>query len=108
MAALVWLLIPVAGALIASLWGAWAARRSTGAGGMHDSTGVRRYEAFRAAMERPTRTAAHAARTKSPAAAGTAAAVPLGVGPATSPSASPPVPPAPVVLTVRTPARADG
>jgi hypothetical protein len=52
MAVLVWLLIPVAGAVVAGLWSAWATRRSTGAGGVCDVAGVRGYEAFRDAMER--------------------------------------------------------
>lgn len=52
MAALVWLLIPVAGAVVAAVWSAWATRRDSGAGGVGDVTGVREYEAFRAAMER--------------------------------------------------------
>ncbi|MGP3970316.1 hypothetical protein [Streptomyces sp. 6N223] len=55
MAALVWLLIPVAGAVVAAVWSAWATRRSSGAGGVRDSAGVRGYEAFRAAMERAER-----------------------------------------------------
>jgi hypothetical protein len=52
MAALVWLLIPVAGAVVAAAWSAWATRRSTSQGGVGDAAGVRSYEAFRAAMER--------------------------------------------------------
>lgn len=52
MAALVWLLIPVAGAVVAGLWSAWATRRVSGVGGVGDVAGVRGYEAFRAAMER--------------------------------------------------------
>ncbi|MEV1010286.1 hypothetical protein [Streptomyces sp. NPDC049881] len=52
MAVLVWLLIPVAGAVLAGLWSAWATRRSTNARGVRDHAGVRGYEAFRAAMER--------------------------------------------------------
>jgi hypothetical protein len=55
MAALVWLLIPVAGAVVAGLWSAWATRRSNGAGSVPDTAGVRGYEAFRAAMERAGR-----------------------------------------------------
>jgi hypothetical protein len=52
MAALVWLLIPVAGAVVAAAWSAWATRRVSGAGGVGDAAGVRGYEEFRAAMER--------------------------------------------------------
>ncbi|WP_199826290.1 hypothetical protein [Streptomyces sp. SBT349] len=52
MAVLVWLLIPVAGAVVAGLWGTWATRRRSGTGGVRDAAGVRGYEAFRAAMER--------------------------------------------------------
>ncbi|GAA2050897.1 MULTISPECIES: hypothetical protein [Streptomyces] len=52
MAVLVWLLIPVAGALVAGLWSAWAVRYRTGAGGIADAAGVRGYDRFRAAMER--------------------------------------------------------
>jgi hypothetical protein len=107
MAALVWLLIPVAGTLIATLWAARASRRSTGAGGIHDSAGVRRHQAFRAAMERPAREAAGPARPEpepgreprpGPAAA-----------PATEPAeADRPAPAAPVVMGSRAPAPADG
>ncbi|MBL1066337.1 hypothetical protein [Streptomyces sp. 7-21] len=52
MAALVWLLIPVAGAVVAAAWSAWATRRHHQQGGVGDDEGVRGYEAFRAAMER--------------------------------------------------------
>jgi hypothetical protein len=52
MAALVWLLIPVAGAVVAAAWSAWATRRESGAGVVGDAAGVRGYEEFRAAMER--------------------------------------------------------
>ncbi|WP_168220681.1 hypothetical protein [Streptomyces sp. RFCAC02] len=52
MAVLVWLLIPVAGAVVAGLWSVWATRRSTNVKGVRDHAGVRGYEAFRAAMER--------------------------------------------------------
>lgn len=79
MAALVWLLIPAVGCLIATLWGVWASRRSTGERGVHDSVGVRQYQAFRAAMERPPRVAdgpAPAARRARTAASRTATAVP--------------------------------
>ncbi|WNI17902.1 hypothetical protein [Actinacidiphila sp. ITFR-21] len=47
MAALVWLLIPVAAAVLAGLWGRWAARRRvTG-----DGESLAGYERFRTAME---------------------------------------------------------
>ncbi|MFG3252850.1 hypothetical protein [Streptomyces sp. NPDC048172] len=49
MAALTWLLIPVAAALVASVWGSWANRRRTTT---PDAAGVAGYERFRAAMER--------------------------------------------------------
>ncbi|MFD5318382.1 hypothetical protein [Streptomyces sp. NPDC127098] len=52
MAVLVWLLIPVAGAVVAGLWSAWATRRRVNHRGVRDKAGVRGYEAFRAAMER--------------------------------------------------------
>ncbi|WP_199827791.1 hypothetical protein [Streptomyces specialis] len=52
MSVLVWLLIPVAGALVAGVWSMWATRRGTSAGGVADVAGVQGYEAFRAAMER--------------------------------------------------------
>ncbi|MGW3296162.1 hypothetical protein ACWC9S_19530 [Streptomyces xiamenensis] len=52
MAVLVWLLIPVAGGLVAGVWGTWATRRQTGVGGIADAAGVRRYDRFRSAMER--------------------------------------------------------
>lgn len=49
MAALLWLLIPVAAGVIASVWGSWAAKRRTV---IPDATGVAGYERFRAVMER--------------------------------------------------------
>ncbi|GAA2072157.1 hypothetical protein GCM10009801_24540 [Streptomyces albiaxialis] len=49
MAALTWLLIPVAAAVVASVWGSWANRRRTTT---PDAAGVAGYERFRAAMER--------------------------------------------------------
>ncbi|MDT0265506.1 hypothetical protein RM844_04275 [Streptomyces sp. DSM 44915] len=52
MAVLVWLLIPVAGGVVAGIWSAWATRRRSGGRNVRDSVGVRGYEAFRAAMER--------------------------------------------------------
>ena len=118
MAVLLWLLIPLAGSLIASLWSAWASRRRTGVGGIHDSAGVRRYEAFRAAMERPTLGAvgrvgvADAAETgpRPASAPGPAPGSGRGSeqGAAPAPVTSTPVSPSPVVLSVRSPARADG
>jgi hypothetical protein len=57
MAALLWLLIPVAGGVVASVWGGWAARRRVV---VPDAAGVAGYERFRAAMER-SRTDAPAA-----------------------------------------------
>jgi hypothetical protein len=46
-AALAWLLIPLAGAVAAAVWARWAARhRSTG-----DGASLAGYERFRAAME---------------------------------------------------------
>lgn len=55
MAALLWLLIPVAAGLVASIWGGLAARRRTTT---PDADGVAGYERFRAAMERaPSRVA---------------------------------------------------
>jgi hypothetical protein len=46
-AALVWLLIPLAAAVAAALWGRWAARkRSTG-----DGASLAGYERFREAMQ---------------------------------------------------------
>ncbi|KNB51842.1 hypothetical protein [Streptomyces caatingaensis] len=48
MAALAWLLIPVAAALAAALWGSWAARNRK-AGDVSELAG---YEKFREAMER--------------------------------------------------------
>ncbi|MBT2385217.1 hypothetical protein [Streptomyces sp. ISL-11] len=48
MAALVWLLIPVAAAVVAVLWGSWAARnRKSG-----DVAELAGYARFREAMER--------------------------------------------------------
>ncbi|MGW1195007.1 hypothetical protein ACWD4B_03965 [Streptomyces sp. NPDC002536] len=48
MAALAWLLIPVAAAVVAALWGSWAARnRKTG-----DVSELAGYARFREAMER--------------------------------------------------------
>ncbi|WP_165986731.1 hypothetical protein [Streptomyces sp. YIM 98790] len=55
MTALLWLLIPLTGAVAAAVWSAWATRRHTGTKGFNDSAGVRGYEAFRAAMERSER-----------------------------------------------------
>lgn len=52
MSALVWLLIPVGGAVVAALWSAWATWRESPAGRIGDTSGVQGYEAFRAAMER--------------------------------------------------------
>lgn len=49
MAALTWLLIPVAAAVVAGVWGAWANRRRSAT---PDAVGVAGYERFRAAMER--------------------------------------------------------
>ena len=49
MTALTWLLIPVAAAVVASVWGSWANRRRTV---IPDAAGVAGYERFRAAMER--------------------------------------------------------
>jgi hypothetical protein len=49
MAALLWLLIPVAAGVVASAWGGWAARRRTV---VPDSAGVAGYDRFRAAMAR--------------------------------------------------------
>ena len=50
MASLAWLLIPVAAAVVASVWGSWAGRRRSS---VPDVDGVEGYERFRAAMERP-------------------------------------------------------
>lgn len=48
MAALAWLLIPLAAAVVAAFWGRWAARhRSTG-----DGASLAGYERFRQAMQR--------------------------------------------------------
>ncbi|MQS09618.1 hypothetical protein [Streptomyces alkaliphilus] len=55
MAALVWLLIPLVGVLIAGVWSIVASRRMTGARRADDTAGVRRHQAFREAMERPVR-----------------------------------------------------
>jgi hypothetical protein len=52
MSVLGWLLIPVAGAVVAGLWSAWATRRTRAPGSVGDAAGVQGYEAFRAAMER--------------------------------------------------------
>jgi hypothetical protein len=51
MAALAWLIIPVAAALAAMVWAGWAARtpRATG-----DPASLAEHERFRAAMERST------------------------------------------------------
>ncbi|AXK31530.1 hypothetical protein DVA86_01585 [Streptomyces armeniacus] len=49
MAALLWLLIPVAAGVVASVWGGLAARRRTI---VPDADGVAGYERFREAMER--------------------------------------------------------
>jgi hypothetical protein len=48
-AALIWLVIPVAAVIGASVWGSWASRRRSAT---PDTVGVAGYEAFRAAMER--------------------------------------------------------
>ncbi|GAA3046024.1 hypothetical protein FHS39_000408 [Streptomyces olivoverticillatus] len=48
MAALAWLLIPVAAAVVAALWGSWAARNRK-AGDVAELAG---YAKFREAMER--------------------------------------------------------
>ena len=50
MASLAWLLIPVAAAVVAGVWGSWAGRRRSS---VPDVDGVEGYERFRAAMERP-------------------------------------------------------
>lgn len=50
MASLAWLLIPVAAAVVAGVWGSWAGRRRSS---VPDADGVEGYERFRAAMERP-------------------------------------------------------
>lgn len=49
MAALAWLLIPVAAAVITGAWSSWMGRRR---GKAPDAAGVAGYERFRAAMER--------------------------------------------------------
>ncbi|THA24610.1 hypothetical protein E4198_07500 [Streptomyces sp. RKND-216] len=49
MAALLWLLIPVAAGVVASVWGGWAGRRRSV---VPDAAGVAGYERFRAAMAR--------------------------------------------------------
>ncbi|GAA4674750.1 hypothetical protein GCM10023347_31240 [Streptomyces chumphonensis] len=51
MASLVWLLIPLAGAIYAASWASWAARRSAERG-TGDAAGVAGYDAFRSVMER--------------------------------------------------------
>ncbi|MDH6575567.1 hypothetical protein [Kitasatospora sp. MAP5-34] len=55
MAALAWLIIPVAAALVAMLWAGWAARtpRATG-----DPASLAEHQRFLAAMERSTASAA--------------------------------------------------
>lgn len=57
MAALLWLLIPLAAAVVASVWGGLAARRRTV---VPDVDGVAGYERFRQAMERSGRVPAAA------------------------------------------------
>lgn len=52
MAALLWLLIPLAAAVVASVWGGLATRRRTV---VPDVDGVAGYERFRQAMERSGR-----------------------------------------------------
>jgi hypothetical protein len=52
MAALLWLLIPILGAVVAGAWGSWTTRRRRPA---PDAAGVAGYERFRAAMERSSR-----------------------------------------------------
>ncbi|WP_103884404.1 hypothetical protein [Actinacidiphila yanglinensis] len=47
MAALTWLLIPVAAAVAAAIWGRWAARRRT----TGDGASLAGYERFRQAMQ---------------------------------------------------------
>ncbi|WP_340558170.1 hypothetical protein [Streptomyces sp. GSL17-111] len=51
MASLVWLLIPLAGAIYAAFWASWAARQSAEKGS-GDAAGVAGYDAFRSVMER--------------------------------------------------------
>ncbi|EST38599.1 hypothetical protein N566_06665 [Streptomycetaceae bacterium MP113-05] len=64
MAALLWLLIPVAAGVVASVWGGWAGRRKSV---IPDAVGVAGYERFRAAMAHthggPAEPAAPAAST---------------------------------------------
>lgn len=52
MSALVWLLIPVVGAVVAAVWSFWITRRGHRSARPGDQAGVRGYQAFRAAMER--------------------------------------------------------
>jgi hypothetical protein len=62
MTVLIWLLIPLSGAVVAAVWSAWATRRRHGTGKVADSAGVAGYQAFREAMERtPGRDVATAA-----------------------------------------------
>lgn len=49
MAALSWLLIPVAVAVLTGLWASWTTRKRPV---VHDAAGVAGYERFREAMER--------------------------------------------------------
>lgn len=49
MAALAWLLIPVAAILLGVVWSAWATRQR---GRVEDAAGVAGYQRFREAMER--------------------------------------------------------
>lgn len=49
MAALAWLIIPVAAALLAAAWASWAARTPRAAG---DPASLAEHQRFRAAMER--------------------------------------------------------
>lgn len=63
MAALIWLVIPLAAVIGASVWGSWAARRRKAT---PDTVGVAGYEAFRAAMERPATGAAETAAPERP------------------------------------------
>lgn len=52
MAALSWLLIPVAVAVLTGLWASWSTRKRPV---IQDADGVAGYERFRAAMERSSR-----------------------------------------------------
>jgi hypothetical protein len=70
-AALVWLLIPLAAAVAAAIWGRWAARRRT----TGDGASLAGYERFREAMQNPAasagasgpvRTATEGAGSKAP------------------------------------------